>query len=38
MVEMYVRLVKEGRRVIEQIPEKYHVEVQSIIEGGDTSG
>ncbi|WP_267930367.1 CD1375 family protein [Cytobacillus spongiae] len=38
MVEMYVRLVQEGRRSIEEVPEKYRTEVQAIIEGGTTNG
>ena len=38
MVEMYVRLVQEGRREIRQVPEKYRSDVQSIIEGGKTNG
>jgi len=35
---MYVRLVKEGRRTIEQVPEQYRTDVQTIIEGGNTNG
>jgi hypothetical protein len=35
MVDMYVRLVKEGRRTIDQVPEQYRAEVQTIIEGGN---
>ena len=31
MVELYVRLVQEGRRTIEQVPERYRAEVQSIL-------
>lgn len=38
MVEMYVRLVQEGRRTIEQVPEKYRAEVQTIIGGGNANG
>ena len=33
MVEMYVKLVKEGRRTIVQVPERYRDEVKTIIEG-----
>ena len=32
MVEMYVRLVQEGRRTIEQVPEKFRDDVRSIVE------
>lgn len=32
---MYVRLVQEGRRTIDQVPEKYREEVRTIIEGGN---
>jgi len=31
MVEMYYRLVVEGRRTIEQVPEKYRAEVQVML-------
>lgn len=30
---MYVRLVQEGRRAIEEVPEKYRAKVKAIIEG-----
>lgn len=32
MVEMYYKLVKDGRRTIEQVPEKYRSEVQSLLD------
>lgn len=32
MVEMYYRLVVEGRRTIEQVPEKYRTEVQVMLD------
>jgi len=32
MVEMYYRLVVEGRRIIEQVPEKYRAEVQAMLD------
>lgn len=35
---MYVRLVTEGLRTIDQVPEKYRAEVQGIVEGGTTNG
>lgn len=38
MVDMYVRLVQEGHRTIEQVPEKFRADVQTIIEGGSTNG
>ena len=38
MVDMYVRLVQEDLRTIEQVPEKYRAEVQAIVEGGTTNG
>jgi hypothetical protein len=31
MVEMYLKLVKEGRRTIEQVPEKYRADVQALL-------
>ena len=42
MVEMYVRLVREGRRVLEQtegnliplVPERYREEVAAIVNAG----
>lgn len=32
MVEMYYKLVKEGRRTIEQVPEKYREAVQALLD------
>lgn len=32
MVEMYYKLVKEGRRIIEQVPEKYREAVQALLD------
>jgi hypothetical protein len=32
---MYVRLVQDGRRTLEQVPEQYRDEVTTIIEGGN---
>ena len=32
MIELYYTLVKEGRRTIEQVPERYRVEVQAMID------
>ncbi|MEK6452626.1 CD1375 family protein [Caldifermentibacillus hisashii] len=29
MVELYYRLVKEGKRQIEDVPEQYRLEVQA---------
>lgn len=29
MIDMYVRLVKEGKRTIDQVPERYRAEVQA---------
>jgi len=31
MVDLYVKLVKEGLRTIEQVPSKYRAEVQAIL-------
>lgn len=31
MVDMYVTLVKEGKRTIDQVPLKYREEVQAIL-------
>lgn len=28
MIDLYVKLVKEGLRTIEQVPERYRTEVQ----------
>lgn len=38
MVEVYVVLVREGKRTLEQVPERYRAEVQSILEGGKANG
>jgi hypothetical protein len=32
MIELYYTLVKEGRRTIEQVPERYRAEVQAKID------
>lgn len=32
MIELYYTLVKEGRRTIEQVPERYRVEVQAMLD------
>lgn len=36
MVELYFKLVKEGRRTIEQVPERFREDVQAMLnaEGG----
>lgn len=31
MVEMYVKLVREGKRTIEQVPLQFKAEVQAIL-------
>jgi hypothetical protein len=31
MVELYYTLVKEGRRTIEQVPERYKADVQAML-------
>jgi len=31
MVDMYVKLVKEGKRTIEQVPEKFRAEVLALL-------
>lgn len=31
MVELYFKLVREGRRTIEQVPEKFRAEVQALL-------
>jgi len=28
---MYVKLIREGKRTIEQVPEKYRTEVEAIL-------
>lgn len=32
MIELYYTLIKEGRRTIEQVPERYRAEVQAMID------
>ncbi len=32
MIELYYTLVKEGRRTIDQVPERYRAEVQAMID------
>jgi len=32
MVDMYYKLVKAGRRTIEQVPEKFRSEVQALLD------
>lgn len=32
MVELYYRLVSENKRAIEEVPERYRVEVQALID------
>ena len=32
MVELYYILIKAGRRMIEQVPERYRAEVQALLE------
>lgn len=32
MVDMYYKLVKEGRRTIEQVPEKYQEAVLALLD------
>lgn len=32
MVEMYYKLVKDGRRTIDQVPEKYREAVQALLD------
>ena len=29
MIDLYVRLINEGKRTIEEIPERYRVELQA---------
>ena len=31
MVELYYKLVVEGRRTIDQVPERYRAEVQALL-------
>jgi len=31
MPDMYYKLIKDGRRTIEHVPEKYKVEVQALL-------
>ena len=33
MAEMYFRLITEGKRTIDQVPEKFRVEVQAKLNG-----
>lgn len=32
MAELYFKLVRYGRRTIEQVPEKYRAEVQAMLD------
>ncbi len=32
MAQLYYTLVKEGRRTIEQVPERYRAEVQAMLD------
>lgn len=32
MIELYYRLVRENKRTIEQVPEKYRTEVQALLD------
>jgi len=32
MIDMYYKLVKEGRRTIEQVPERYREAVQALLD------
>lgn len=32
MAQLYYTLVKDGRRTIEQVPERYRVEVQAMLD------
>jgi hypothetical protein len=32
MVELYFRLIKEGKRTIEQVPERYRADVQAMLD------
>lgn len=32
MIELYYTLVKEGRRTLDQVPERYRAEVQAMLE------
>jgi hypothetical protein len=32
MIELYYKLVKEGKRTIDQVPEKFRAEVQAMID------
>jgi hypothetical protein len=31
MVELYYKLIREGKRTIDQIPERYREEVQAML-------
>ena len=35
MVQLYYTLVKEGRRTIEQVPERYRAEVLALLESSE---
>lgn len=32
MVELYFTLVREGKRTLEQVPERYRAEVQAMLD------
>jgi hypothetical protein len=32
MVELYCRLIREGVRTIDQVPERYRTEVQAMLD------
>ena len=32
MIELYYRLVTEGKRTIEQVPERFRAEVQAMLD------
>jgi hypothetical protein len=32
MAELYFKLVRDGRRTIDQVPEKYRAEVQAMMD------
>jgi len=38
MVTIYYRMVKEGLRTIEQVPEKYRAAVQALLDAETTEG
>ena len=37
MINLYISLIKEGLRTIEQVPEKWRNEVKHKLEGGTNS-